>query len=122
MKDSGKQTAASLRAEFLAKAKNAMAFKLAQAGGASNELKELQVDRYFDPRHVEAVWEALVPMMQKESDARIIDAQNTSGIIKLLSEGKITIDECLKLMDILVQKGNVEMIDYTIKNPTNEVN
>ena len=73
-----------------------------------------------DPKNHSVFMNRLLDMIEPLQDIQKIDAQNTAEVLKLLSTGKISIDECLKLMDVLVQKANVDMIDYTIKNPTNE--
>ena len=61
-------------------------------------------------------WKLLCEIVSKAKDLESTNAKNTAEVLALLSDGKITIDECLKLMDILVQKSNIEMSDFIAKN------
>ena len=69
-----------------------------------------------DPKNHSIFMNRLLDMIEPLQDIQKLDAQNTAEVLKLLSTGKITIDECLKLMDVLVQKSNIEMSDYITKN------
>ena len=106
------------RNTFILEASLILTHHLSRATGQADILDVAECD----PKNHSVFMTRLLDMIEPLQDIQKIDAQNTAEVLKLLSTGKITIDECIKLMDILIQKANVDMIDYTIKNPTNEVN
>ena len=56
------------------------------------------------------IWPTLSTMIAKESDYIKIDAKNTSAIIELLAEGKITISDAKDFMNLLSVQSDIEDI------------
>jgi len=60
------------------------------------------------------VWEALVPIIHKESDTVQIQAKTTEDIISAVCEGKITFRETEKLMALLREQQDIELLPELI--------
>ena len=100
------------RDNFILEASIILKHHLSRATGQADVLDVAECDN----KNHSNFMNRLLDMIEPLQDIQKIDAQNTSEVLKLLSTGKITIGQCLKLMDVLVQKANVEMTDYITKN------
>ena len=81
------------------------------------ELESLGVPGdYFDYDHdtLNNIIDLVRPLLKNVSLLRKIDAQNASDVLRLLGTGKISIDDSLKLMNLL--KGKSEIDEIALKN------
>ena len=102
-------TAAEVRAVLLDAAADIITYKVAMASG--QEVPDSIDGRYFDKEEQQHVWAAIVPMMQQAGDLQKTQAESTQEVIKALSAGKITVNDALKLMDILDKQANIEKVN-----------
>ena len=93
-----------LRQELLTKGITVIRQKLAMATGENHIVNMAQLDK----KSFDEVWEALVPMMQSAQDTVKLQAGTTDEIIKLLGEGKISTNDALKMMDMILKKTEAD--------------
>ena len=96
-------TAQQLRGEFLEKSKPVIEayIKVAMGEGALKTTDKKISDKIFD---------AVMPMLQKEGDVHRIQAESTADVIKLLGQGKLSIGDAKDLMSMLSIQSDIEDI------------
>lgn len=65
---------------------------------------------YCNETELYKVWDAVVPMIQQVGDHRKIEAQTCADVIKALGKGQVTVDEALKLMQMLRIQSESELL------------
>ncbi|RLI66173.1 MAG: hypothetical protein DRO88_02585 [Promethearchaeia archaeon] len=68
----------------------------------------------FDHTKLEQIVSMVEPLLKDAQATRKIEAQSSKDIIKLISQGKISLDEAIKLMSLM--KIKLEVDEREIKN------
>lgn len=59
----------------------------------------------------QGMFSTLQTMLQQAGDLQKLNAQSTKGVIDALSAGKITINDALKMMELLDKQANIEKVN-----------
>lgn len=62
------------------------------------------------PRELESVWNATIPMLQQAGDCQRLVVEQTADVIGLLKDGSVSIQDALKLMDVLDKQSTVDKV------------
>ncbi len=108
MKENQTETAVKMRGEFLAQSKPLVEAYIAVALG-NGALKTT------DKKISDKVFDAVIPMLQKEGDIHRIQAESTADVIKMLRDGLIPISDAKELMNMLSIQSDIEDVKLLLQ-------